>query len=641
MRKVFNLLLVGAALLLVAACAKDSLSQSATGDTSTVTFTVKAPSGVQTRSYSDGTTATNLYYALYQTDSEGNLTSYLEGLSDPNGETYTFTNLETTISLQLINGNYYSLVLWAQDPEAGIFTPSFTDEGATLTISTDALLSCTEAYDGFYKYHEIGKVTGDISGVTIELTRPFAQINFGTDDLDAVVAAGVKEESIVTSLTVTGVYDVLDLITGEVSISDDSESLEIFFDEAALPSGETFPVDGYDYVSMNYVLYAADKGTVDLVLEAGDGNTNWEGNTLEVSAVPVQRNYRTNIYGSLFTSTVDYTIVIEPAYEDQYDTLLVVSSASELIDALGEGDADIALGSDIGTDEALTVDGNVTIELGSYTLASAGIYVSDDASLTIEGDEDGSAELQSTGSYTVMIDSDNATVNISNVSMSCSYTAVVIGSSSNTDATGNTVTLTNVTIDLSGESKSNGAIVYGAGNTLTLDGCTITSNYMGITQNGTGTPGGTFTVTNSTITALYSGIYISSNSSAEVATLTVTGSTITSQEESALEVKKTNLTVSESTLIALNEDKGDTQYYALKGNGSNGYGYGITLAGYTSGTAYEGAVSLSDVTYEISATYALDGTSPAWNVCYYNGTSGVDYATVDGASDGSATEEEE
>ena len=186
-----------------------------------------------------------------------------------------------------------------------------------------------------------------------------------------------------------------------------------------------------------------------------------------------------------------------------------------------------------------------------------------------------------------------------------------------------------------------GAIVYGAGNTLTLDGCTITSNYMGITQNGTGTPGGTFTVTDSTITALYSGIYISSNSSAEVATLTVTGSTITSQEESALEVKKTNLTVSESTLIALNEDKGDTQYYALKGNGSNGYGYGITLAGYTSGTAYEGTVSLSDVTYEISATYALDGTSPAWNVCYYDGTSGVDYATVDGASDGSATEEEE
>ena len=30
--------------------------------------------------------------------------------------------------------------------------------------------------------------------------------------------------------------------------------------------------------------------------------------------VPVQRNYRTNIYGSLLTNTTDFTVVIEPAF---------------------------------------------------------------------------------------------------------------------------------------------------------------------------------------------------------------------------------------------------------------------------------------------------------------------------------------
>ena len=37
-------------------------------------------------------------------------------------------------------------------------------------------------------------------------------------------------------------------------------------------------------------------------------------NTVNVANVPVQRNYRTNIYGNLLTSAVDFNIVIDPIY---------------------------------------------------------------------------------------------------------------------------------------------------------------------------------------------------------------------------------------------------------------------------------------------------------------------------------------
>ena len=40
---------------------------------------------------------------------------------------------------------------------------------------------------------------------------------------------------------------------------------------------------------------------------------------LVFNQIPVQRNYRTNIFGSLFTNTADYNVTIDPTYkEDDY-----------------------------------------------------------------------------------------------------------------------------------------------------------------------------------------------------------------------------------------------------------------------------------------------------------------------------------
>ena len=63
---------------------------------------------------------------------------------------------------------------------------------------------------------------------------------------------------------------------------------------------------------MNYLLVAADKTNVDIEFSYNNG-----GNYVyEFPNVPVQRNYRTNIYGSILTSDVEVNVVIEPAFNE-------------------------------------------------------------------------------------------------------------------------------------------------------------------------------------------------------------------------------------------------------------------------------------------------------------------------------------
>ena len=64
---------------------------------------------------------------------------------------------------------------------------------------------------------------------------------------------------------------------------------------------------------MNYLLIGTEKSTIDV--EFGYSNGADEYNRT-YTFVPVQRNYRTNIYGSLLTSSLDINIAIEPSFND-------------------------------------------------------------------------------------------------------------------------------------------------------------------------------------------------------------------------------------------------------------------------------------------------------------------------------------
>ena len=265
------------------------------GENAQVTFSVGTPE-IATRAYSDGQTAAVLQYAVY--DAEGN---ELTDLTVTDAEIHG----STTVNLQLTTGNTYSVIFWAAAENA----PYTVDFGAkTMTVDYDEAVSNDETRDAFYKYH-----TFTVKGAqteTIELKRPFAQLNIGTADYAASTSAGYTPAY---SYVKVPVSKVLNLVDGSVDTAADVE-----FALAAIPQGETFPVSGYDYLSMNYLLVPADKEVVDLTFGYSENDETVE-KTRTVGSVPVQRNYRTNIYGQLFTSDVDINVEIVPDYDDEYN----------------------------------------------------------------------------------------------------------------------------------------------------------------------------------------------------------------------------------------------------------------------------------------------------------------------------------
>ncbi len=288
--------LAASALLGLTACSSDEpVAQNGDGN---VNFTLRLPDAIGTRAFSDGLSATHLDYYVYDED---NGSTNIEAL---NG-TATFVNRETTVSLNLVSGKSYSIVFLATVPGQSHYTYTASSKDLDVTYGSAAQ---DESRDAFYVYEPTFKVTGAISKDII-LRRPFAQINVGTTDWASATAAGISLTE--TSMTVTGVANKINLGTGDVEGNE-----EVTFTSAAMPAtpGETFPYAAANvdrYMAMNYVLVGKDKSTVDVKMNT---NANPAIDEMVFSQVPVQRNYRTNIYGDLLTNPAKWEVIIDEHY---------------------------------------------------------------------------------------------------------------------------------------------------------------------------------------------------------------------------------------------------------------------------------------------------------------------------------------
>ena len=296
--KFLSSLALAAMTLGMASCASDEAAP--VGGDSTVTLSVTLPDGIQSRTFGDGKTATTLKVLVYDV-ADANKTPLAVF---PGGATELDTDilLSKQVNLQLVNGKTYKVVCWAQNAAAPY---SFDPATYTVQVHFEGATTSDETLDAFYAAQDI-TVTGN-TNETVKLYRPFAQVNIGTDDLAAAKAAGFTAKTVsVTAPT----YGSLDLLTGKV---EEGDPVTYTFGEGAIPTGETFPKPGYEYLSMNYILMPANKETVDM--EFTVYSEEGAERTLPLSNVPVQRNYRTNIFGSLLTNSVSVKFEIEPAFE--------------------------------------------------------------------------------------------------------------------------------------------------------------------------------------------------------------------------------------------------------------------------------------------------------------------------------------
>lgn len=380
--------MLGAALLLTA-CSQDDLGLKAPGSEANVSVNLTTPQ-LATRAYGDGTKATSLQYAVYDISSGEKV--YLDN--------YTTTdetiNISKEISFKFVTGKKYGLVFWADSPESP-YSVTFGEEGASMTFPTAGPTAPTannENLDAFYAYYELD-VTGDMQ-VNIPLYRPFSQINVGTSDYAVAAESNYVPSS--SRLTMTNVYNNLDLISGDVT----GQPVQITYGYGYLPTNETFPVPGYDYLAMAYVLVPKEQTLLSVVLQYGGNGLSTQ--RVDVRNVPVQRNYRTNLYGQVLTNNVITDIVIEPDFPGSYNNSLALA-------ALAGG---FTLSQNETIEGDVTFPGNGVVNLNGYTIttgpegAATGSIVSNGGNVTVNGP----GSVTSTGSVAPLVVQKGGTMTI-------------------------------------------------------------------------------------------------------------------------------------------------------------------------------------------------------------------------------------
>ena len=311
------LALSAAAMLLgVVSCSQEDIA-GPQGD-GNVTFTVTIPEKMGTRSFADGLTANDLQMAVYDAETG----SLVMTPADQKFSEAASGSLTTTVSLNLASGRSYKIAFFAQNKEGGAYT--FNTDSKTITVNYGAMATTynTDAFDCFYTLYETGEITGAINHV-VTLKRPVAQVNWGTSDLAEPVvvdpnAYGADAANLVSEVS-TKAYTTFDMFSGDVT----GESEEVTLPYLARPADEeNFPVqsDKYAYVSMQYLLVPAASSVIDITLKTANSTTAVKPlSTVAVTNVPVQANYRTNIYGALLTNPNYFTVTKDENWNDSYD----------------------------------------------------------------------------------------------------------------------------------------------------------------------------------------------------------------------------------------------------------------------------------------------------------------------------------
>lgn len=326
-KKLFLGMFAAAGMLFATSCSNDELDVVQSGNEAQVTFSLAAEGGIATRAISDGTGAKKLVYAVY--NASGELIETIAN-TDVNGQIVdnsAFDNgLTENVTITLAKGQQYTVAFWAQNPNCTAYT---TTDLKNVTIDY-AGLNNDETRDAFFKA-ETFTVTGNTE-IDVVLKRPFAQINVGVyqTDWDAAKASGIEIEK--SKVTIENAATSINLLTGEVG---GEQTIEYGFDiiPAQFATPETLDVDldkdgtkeNYVYLSMSYIL-ANDEttGYAKTALEDLDFTfAPISGNNINFSeglnAVPVQRNWRTNIIGKILTGDVTFNITIDPIYDGEYN----------------------------------------------------------------------------------------------------------------------------------------------------------------------------------------------------------------------------------------------------------------------------------------------------------------------------------
>ena len=335
MKRIIYSLVAIVSLLAVSCVQEDTSVTQPIGSEALVSISVG--NGSASRAIADGDDTNELLYAVYDADWKLLFTRDVQ-----------LTTLTYKVEEKLLTGYTYHFVFWAQ--KEGTYTPEWGTVGQVSDpyVTINYANANDDSRDAFF-----GQVEVAVEGTTnksVDLKRPFAQINHGTNDLEVAKLAGFNTDALKTSLVVSA-YNTLNLASGAVS------GLETVTFEAASRDAEMTTLNtDYAWISMNYVLWAAEEESLgECTLTITDG-----AKTIGVKypQAPARRNYRTNLLGALLTDSANVNVEVKPGIEGDNNVNVPeyenVSNASELQQAIDEGKEHIILTDDIDLNDLLS-----------------------------------------------------------------------------------------------------------------------------------------------------------------------------------------------------------------------------------------------------------------------------------------------
>lgn len=351
--------------VLAIACAKEQVGP-VDGEICEATFDVAVPGGISTKTIADGTTAKELWYQVF--DKDGNV---IAGLGKTKHESL-LSDRQTSVSMQLVKDQTYNIVFWAQSEGQTCYK---FDDLSQITVDYAAAKANEESRDAFLAVKNI-TVNGPINE-TVEMKRPFAQLNIGTADAAIAAKAGVVIKT--SKVEMKRLPNVLNTINGTTD-----GTVDVTFADNAVPSTEVLSVNGkeYTYLAMNYILAPAEGKEISDV-KATFTAEGKDPVSLSAFSVPFQRNYRTNIIGNILTNSADFNVEIDPGFagDENISPIIVNGVAYQTLDAAvaaaktGEQTI-IALSQDMAGNGVKTIKGqDVVIDLGGHTFDIDGSLV--------------------------------------------------------------------------------------------------------------------------------------------------------------------------------------------------------------------------------------------------------------------------
>ena len=377
MKKLIYCALALAAGLFAASCQQENLEPVQGGNT--VTFTVQMPT-VATKATigNDASSINDLVYAVYRTTANdlettlGEWDKYASLVYQKNPSETVFTdNFSTSVSLELINNQNYVILFWAQNSDVWVAEEDFDLTEITYPANMEVSSEVADKYAAFSGVCFLA--AKDFAGKkTVELTRPFAQIN--------IAAADPKNYDVVVnsaSMTVGAAGDMFNVAKQEAAST--KESLTYTWTNIPATDGFTAGEVTYEhYVAMGYVFA---NGNVSVSYDINTAKHGTVRNT--ISNVPVEENYRTNIVGKLLTSTADYEVTLDKAWGDKE----LAPDALHLAAAIG---GVVNLTEDVVLTSPLVVNSEMTINLNGKEIRggyhkSVGAIIKNNGLLTIIG----------------------------------------------------------------------------------------------------------------------------------------------------------------------------------------------------------------------------------------------------------------